>query len=313
MRMRWVLINKVINSNYFFCGSLRQSGLETSGLLYLNVCRHFIKNCVLERYTRYSTSKMDINRIKQLAKEQGINLEIQGLVCLPRELKKYTGSITRRQRRGGVFYEVRIYHKDFSCSKSFKTEAEVEQYIRLTNVREGLPIRNSFTVFADRVLVDLPGNKLLICNYEDLYLVETHTWCCSDGYAVTKTSSSANQQYFHNLAMRHIPTEITVDHINRNGLDNRKSNLRLVDWIQNINRGIKSNNTSGVTGVSYYKNPGTWVAKWQDIDCNQCREYFSLKKHTYAEAKEMAIKHCHRMIRSLPHYREALQLDAETQ
>jgi len=148
-------------------------------------------NYVLERYTRYSTSKMDINRIKQLAKEQGIDLEIQGLVCLPWEIKKYIGFITRYQKKGGrVSYMARIQHKDFYCSKSFKTEAEAEQYIHLTNAREGLPIRNSFNVFADRVLVDLPGNKLLICNYEDLYLVETHTWCFSNGYAVTCTSST---------------------------------------------------------------------------------------------------------------------------
>jgi len=82
------------------------------------------------------------------------------------------GCIQRYQRRGGVSHVALIRYKDFYLSKSFKTEAEAEQYIRLTNVREGLPIRNSFTVFADRVLVDLPGNKLLICDYEDLYLVE---------------------------------------------------------------------------------------------------------------------------------------------
>jgi len=253
---------------------------------------------------------MDINVIRQIAKEQGIDLAVHGLVCLPQEIKKYTGSVTRRQRRGGVAYVARIHHKDFYCSKSFKTEAKADLYIHLTNMREGLPIRNSFTVFADRVLVDLPGDKFLICNFEDLYLVETHTWCCSDGYAATRTSGSTTQQFFHNLAMQHIPTDITVDHINRNGLDNCKSNLRLVDWrIQNINHGIKSNNTSGVTGVSYHKNPGAWVAKWQDGDGNQCYKCFSLKKCTNDIAKAMAIKHHHRMIRSLPHYREALQLD----
>jgi len=109
MQMRWVLINKVINSNYFFLWVTKTaSGLRPRPLLYLNVCRHFIKNCVLERYTRYITSKMDINRIKQLAKEQGIDLEIQGLVCLPREIKKYTGCITRRQKKGGVTYRACI-------------------------------------------------------------------------------------------------------------------------------------------------------------------------------------------------------------
>jgi len=254
---------------------------------------------------------MEIERIKQLAREQGIDLKIQGLVCLPREIKKYTGSIWRSQRRRNVSYEVRIHHKDFNLLKTFKTEAEAEQYIRLTNVREGLSIRNRFTIFADRVLVDLPGNKLLICDYEDLDIVESYNWCCSNGYAATGTSS-ANPQYFHNLIMRHIPTEITVDHINRNCLDNCKSNLRLADRrIQIINRGRQVNNNSGVTGVSYNKKSKGWVAEWQDIDGNQCSKSFGSKKYTNDVTKAKAIEHRQRMIRSLPHYREALQLDDE--
>jgi len=234
---------------------------------------------VLERYTRYSTSNMDIKRIREMARGHGINLAVQRLVCLPWEIKKYTGSIWRHQRRGGVTYRARIQHKDFYCSKSFKTEAKADLYICETNVREGLPIRNSFTVFANRVLVDLTRNKLLICNYKDLYLVESHTWYCADGYAATKTSGSTNQQYLYNLVMQHIPTEITVDHINRNGLNNSKSNLRLVDQrTQTINQGIKSNNTSGVTGVSYYKKSKRWVAQWKDIDGNKCCKCFNLNK-----------------------------------
>jgi len=245
-----------------------------------------------------------------MAREQGLDLSVHGLVCLPREIKKYTRTIQRYQRRGGgATYRACIRYKDFCLSKTFKTEAEADQYICLTNVREGLPIKNSFTIFEDRVLVDLPRNKLLICDYEDLYLVESHTWYCAHGYASTSTGS-ANQQYFHNLAMRHIPTDITVDHINRNSLDNHKSNLRLVDQrIQSINRGIKSNNTSGVTGVSYYKNPKGWVTTWHDGDGNQCSKSLNLKKYGNDYAKVLAIKHRSWMIWSLPHYREALQLD----
>jgi hypothetical protein len=255
---------------------------------------------------------MEIERIRDMAREQGIDLAVHGLVCLPRELKKYTGNVQRCQRKGGgVTYRARIRYNDFHLSKSFKTEAEADQYIRLTNVREGLPIKNSFTVFADRVLVDLLGNKLLICNYEDLYFVETHTWhCSSTGYAVTNTSGTTTLQFFHNMVMRHIPTHITVDHINRNSLDNPKSNLRLVDRrIQTINQGIKSNNTSGVTGVSYDKRGDRWMAIWRDIDGNQCHKYFSSKKYGNDIARTRAIEHCQRMIQSLPHYREALQLD----
>jgi len=266
---------------------------------------------VLESYTRYS-NKMDIGRIRQLAKEQGINLAVHGLVCLPREIKKYTGYIQRRQRKGGgATYRALIKNKDFYLSKTFKTEAEAEQYICLTNVRKGLPIRNSFTIFADRVLVDLTGDKLLIADYDNLYLVELHTWyCSSQGYAATRTSGSANPEFFHNMVMKHIPTDITVDHINRNCLDNQKGNLRLVDRrIQTINRGIKSTNTSGVTRVCFNKKSKCWVAKWQDIDGNQCRKSFGSKKYGNDVAKAKAIEHRQRMIQSLPHYREALCLD----
>jgi len=254
---------------------------------------------------------MDIERIKQIARERGIDLEIQGLVCLPREIKKYTGYIQMRQRKGGVSYEVVIRYKDFYCSKTFKTEAEAEQYIRETNVRENLCIKNRFTIFADRVLVDLTGDKLLICDYDDLYLVETHSWyCSSNGYAATRTSGSVNPQYFHNAVMKHIPTDITVDHINLNKLDNRKVNLRLVDRrIQSINQGIKSNNKSGVTGVSYNKKSKGWVAHWRDADGNQSCKWFSSKKYGNDVAKAKAIEHRQRMICSLPHYREALCLD----
>ena len=46
------------------------------------------------------------------------------------------------------------------------------------------------------------------------------------------------------------PNDKVVDHINRNTLDNRKQNLRITDIRTNvINRGLQSNNTTGVTGV----------------------------------------------------------------
>jgi len=255
---------------------------------------------------------MDIETIKQIARERGIDLKIQGLVCLPREIKKYTGSVTRYQKKGGKStYLARIKYKEFYLSKTFNTEAEAEQYIRLTNVRENLPIRNRFTIFADRVLVELTGDKLLICDYDDLYLVETHNWCCSSYcYAATRTSGSTNPEFFHNAVMKHIPTEITVDHINLNKLDNRKVNLRLVDRrTQSINQGMREDNTSGVKGVSYYKKRGVWVAQWHDINGNQCHKWFSSKKYGNDIAKAKAIEYRQKIIRSLPHYREALCLD----
>lgn len=52
-----------------------------------------------------------------------------------------------------------------------------------------------------------------------------------------------------------------VDHINRNKLDNRKVNLRIVTRSENVhNSKIHVTNTSGIKGVYFHKATGKWEA-----------------------------------------------------
>lgn len=54
----------------------------------------------------------------------------------------------------------------------------------------------------------------------------------------------------------------TVDHRNRNGLDNRLINLREATRSQNqFNRGIPKNNISGVAGVNWHQTKGKWLVR----------------------------------------------------
>lgn len=58
------------------------------------------------------------------------------------------------------------------------------------------------------------------------------------------------------------PSGMEVDHINMDGLDNRRCNLRLATRPQNRwNRIKNSNNTSGYKGVWYHKRDHLWCAE----------------------------------------------------
>jgi len=59
-----------------------------------------------------------------------------------------------------------------------------------------------------------------------------------------------------------LPDEVLVDHINRNGLDNRKANLRPATPSQNAwNRPkLKKRTGSRFKGVHFYKRDGIWQA-----------------------------------------------------
>jgi hypothetical protein len=58
-----------------------------------------------------------------------------------------------------------------------------------------------------------------------------------------------------------IPKGMFIDHINGNRSDNRWENLRMVDRTGNARNVARySNNTSGITGVSWFKHCQRWCA-----------------------------------------------------
>lgn len=97
----------------------------------------------------------------------------------------------------------------------------------------------------------------------DFELISKYTWrISSHGYlqtTITKRPSKKVIEMHSYLLGDHIG--FTIDHINRNKNDNRRSNLRLVSYsVNGFNIDIQINNSSGKTGVSYNKKNNNYMA-----------------------------------------------------
>ena len=74
------------------------------------------------------------------------------------------------------------------------------------------------------------------------------------------TKDGLNRKRLHRIIMDD-PEDLIVDHINRNPLDNRRDNLRIVSIQENnMNLSIRKTNKSGVSGVCWDKDANKWRA-----------------------------------------------------
>lgn len=115
--------------------------------------------------------------------------------------------------------------------------------------------------------IKLTKGKFALVDDEDFEYLNQWKWCFSEGYAV-------RSEYHHVHGLNHrvqklirmhrvinsTPKNLQTDHINGDGLDNRRSNLRNVTKLINSrNRHHQKNNKSGCIGV-FYTNYGKYVA-----------------------------------------------------
>lgn len=99
---------------------------------------------------------------------------------------------------------------------------------------------------------------------EDYEIIKPYYWTTSEsktGYAEAKDPSIGRNIQMSRLIMGlKYGDKKEVDHINHDVHDNRKQNLRICTRSENNwNIGTRSNNKSGVTGVSWDKKSNKWV------------------------------------------------------
>lgn len=114
--------------------------------------------------------------------------------------------------------------------------------------------------------IKLSQNKFSLIDDEDFELVNQFKWCASENrntfYAQrgSKINGKRKTIKMHRLIMGVDDPKIIIDHINRNGLDNRRSNLRIVTQSENNrNRRLSKNKfSSKYRGV--YRNRNRYFA-----------------------------------------------------
>lgn len=136
----------------------------------------------------------------------------------------------------------------------------------------------------DKVLIDTEDLEKVMISDNTWFVVRSPSGNAYAGYRKTKKKKSVEGGLMHRV-LTDAGRGTIVDHINNNGLDNRKINLRFVSKKENGQNRTKaqSNSKSGVLGVNWNKHHGKWEAGIR-IDGKRINlGYFS----SLDEAKEM--------------------------
>lgn len=114
--------------------------------------------------------------------------------------------------------------------------------------------------FDNCVCIPLTRGHHALIDAEDFDKIGTKKWSL-----IESTSNGDKYAMTYKLAMHRLilnaPSGVIVDHINHNGLDNRKSNLRLCNKAQNGWNRRATGGYSKYKGVSWSKNKRRWIAE----------------------------------------------------
>lgn len=154
-------------------------------------------------------------------------------IIYPVNIKKYIGSI---YSRGGK-YQASIKTIEYNMSKLFDEYDDAYEWIVNKNIELRLLVKNLVYVYDDHYEVELTQEKRTIIDktayshdvIDDLIWYAHYNPCNKRFYAYGTEAGIKVQ--LHNKLLN---GEMTVDHINHNGLDNRLANL--VSLIKKFNQ-----------------------------------------------------------------------------
>lgn len=112
-------------------------------------------------------------------------------------------------------------------------------------------------------LIPLTKGKFAIVDPDDFFRLSGYKWQAKGDktFYATRAAPREHGKLRHIPMHREIldvPAGMVVDHINHNGLDNRKANLRPATFAQNVWSSARRRGCSGYKGVSFDKERRLW-------------------------------------------------------
>lgn len=146
-------------------------------------------------------------------------------------------------------------------------------------------------VSGETVKIPLSNGEFALVDAIDAEACLARNWCkTEDGYARQTITSNGKK---HSLFMHRfvLAVDSLVDHINGNGLDNRRSNLRLATKMQNAWNCFPRDGSSKFKGVSWYSSGNKWRAQITIHKKRKHLGYFISEEDAAAAYDVEAIKH----------------------
>lgn len=122
---------------------------------------------------------------------------------------------------------------------------------------------NEYRIENGKVFVKLPNTDMEMITDQDIWeRAKKYHWCFNcHYYAIGWINELKRQVMFHVFAFPDCPVGMVHDHIDGNGLNNTRENIRFVSQSDNCkNRSLSSRNSSGCTGVCWRKDKQKWRA-----------------------------------------------------
>lgn len=196
--------------------------------------------------------------------------------CAPCHVRKRTKTEPRKCAACGAIYTPAGTRRSTYCS--------VACYKAATSIceRRHVDVGGHWLIEIDKG----KWTKVCKCHYD---LVKGYAWYYTKRGYVEYNRKGYSAIKLHRL-INNTPEGFLTDHINRDPLDNRCSNLRPATKAQNnMNRGIPAHNTSGFRGVN--KDGNTWYARLTHAGVLYERRGFTSKAEAAKAYNELAKKH----------------------